>query len=153
DAGVVILQHTFPDGSSAYSMYGHIVAAPGTPFPTVLTCVHAGDVIGAITDVRPAPHVHFEIRTGSPDIPGPGYTWEDPTDQGWLQPSRFTLDWQPGLVGGEKGFFTWAQSEGPAAPPVELDDHSLIFIDGLRVGRLTADGRQIWRLAIDHPAV
>ena len=31
----------------------------------------AHDVIAAVGDIRPAPHLHFEIRTNQPDIPGP----------------------------------------------------------------------------------
>ncbi len=153
DAGVVIIEHKMPDGSTAYSMYGHLTAAPNTPFPTPLTCVKGGDVIGAIADVRPAPHVHFEIRTDKPDIPGPGYFWEDPTLSGWVQPSRFVRDWQTWLSPAEKWHYTLGSPDGPAIPPVELDDHSLIFLDGGRVGRLTADGRSLWRTALDKVVV
>ncbi len=153
DAGVVIIEHKLPDGATLYSMYGHLVAAPDTPFPTPLTCVKGGDVIGAIADVRPAPHVHFEIRSSRPDIPGPGYDWQAPTLDGWLQPSRVVRNWQTWLLPAEKWHFGLSAPDGPAVTPLTLDDHSTIFIDGGRLGRLTADGRSLWRTALDKPAV
>ena len=62
DGGVVIIEHTLPDGSIVYSQYGHMMETDSIRFPGVLACVDAGQVIGAVGDIRPAPHLHFEIR-------------------------------------------------------------------------------------------
>ncbi|MDP0995321.1 peptidoglycan DD-metalloendopeptidase family protein, partial [Klebsiella pneumoniae] len=56
DGGVVILQHTFPDGTTAYSQYGHIIESDTVKCPRRQDCVSAGDIIGVIADARPAPH-------------------------------------------------------------------------------------------------
>ena len=69
-----IIQHNFPDGSTAYSMYGHVTDATGIPFPAVLSCVHQGDMIAAVGDIRPAPHLHFEIPPTSRTSPAPATT-------------------------------------------------------------------------------
>jgi outer membrane protein assembly factor BamB len=38
-------------------------------------------------------------------------------------------------------------------PPVELDDHSLVYLDNNRLRRLTPDGRVLWRVNFDKQAV
>ncbi len=86
DKGVIIIQHTFTDGSSILSFYGHldppsVIIEPGD-------CVTRGEQIGAIGRPRTPPHLHFEIRTHMPYTPGPGYWSEDPTTAGWLPPSQ-----------------------------------------------------------------
>ncbi len=78
DAGVVIIEHRTPDGVTLYSLYGHLGETDAVKFPRVGTCIEQGDVLGVMADVRPAPHVHFEIRLAQPDTPGPGYTWKLP---------------------------------------------------------------------------
>lgn len=151
DGGVVILEHTFPDGSIAYSMYGHMAETGSVKFPARLKCVAAGDVIGTIGDVSPAPHLHFEIRTNQPDIPGPGYTTDDPTTLGWLRPAKFVTNWQAWL----NPAYRWhiMASAGLIAPPLELDDHSLLYLDGSTLKRATQDGRVLWRDTLEAPAV
>ncbi len=153
DGGVIIIQHNFPDGSTAYSMYGHVTDATGIPFPAVLACVHQGDVIAAVGDIRPAPHLHFEIRTNQPDIPGPGYDWQDPVKDGWRRPSKFVANWQAWFLSSTRWHADIADETGPIAPPVELADHSLILLDAQRVVRLSSDGRVLWRINLDQPAV
>ncbi|MBK9125621.1 MAG: M23 family metallopeptidase [Chloroflexi bacterium] len=90
DAGVVIVRHTLPDGVQILSQYGHISATDAVPFPLIGTCVEQGDVLGVIADVRPAPHVHLEIKLALPDAPGPGYSWVLPENDEpqWRMPSR-----------------------------------------------------------------
>jgi len=112
--GVVILEHTLPDGQSVYSMYAHIEAL------TVVAgeWVAGGQVLGRICawpGDRSNSHLHFEIRSfyikdqvnGENAAclyrhrnfpPGPGYWpvcgshWlERPADEGWLNPSDFIL--------------------------------------------------------------
>lgn len=149
DGGVVIIQHTFPDGSTAYTQYGHMMESGEHRFPAAYTCVRQGDVIGAVGDARPAPHLHFEVRASGPDTPGPGYTWENPLAAGFRQPARLIRNWQ-----------TWAQpyalwrvelAHGLDLPPAELDDHSLVYASGGRVVRVTPDGRALWRLSPERP--
>ncbi len=90
DAGVVIVRHTLPDGVHILSQYGHITASDDVPFPLIGACVEEGDALGVIADVRPAPHVHLEIKLALPDAPGPGYSWTLPENDEpqWRMPSR-----------------------------------------------------------------
>ncbi|RMG85576.1 MAG: M23 family metallopeptidase, partial [Chloroflexi bacterium] len=55
DGGVIIIEHTFPDGSIAYSQYGHLGEGGIDSFPPRLSCVEAGQIIGVVGDARPAP--------------------------------------------------------------------------------------------------
>lgn len=89
DGGVVILEHVMPDGTVYYSQYGHLRESDRVKFPMPFTCIEEGAIIGVIGDARPAPHLHFEIRTGGRDLPGPGYTWMHPDDDIYLNPSGF----------------------------------------------------------------
>jgi murein DD-endopeptidase MepM/ murein hydrolase activator NlpD len=150
DGGVVIIEHAFPDGAVAYSMYGHMMEGETVKFPPRLGCVQAGETIGLVGDARPAPHVHFEIRVNQPDIPGPGYSSEDPAALGWRDPAQFVTDWQAWLHPAHR----WhVETQGAYSPPLELDDHSLMYLDGGTLKRATADGRVLWRIILDQPAV
>lgn len=149
DGGVVIIQHTLADGSVLYTQYGHLIETAEVRLPPPYTCVRQGDVIGAVGSVRPAPHLHFEVRVSGPNTPGPGYTWENPLAAGFRHPARLIQNWQ-----------TWAQPyvqwrvELPAGldlPPAELTDHSLVYASGGRAVRITPDGRALWRLALERP--
>jgi murein DD-endopeptidase MepM/ murein hydrolase activator NlpD len=100
DRGVVIVRHTFPDGRTVLSQYGHldppsVVLSPGT-------CVARGDQVGRIGRPRTSPHLHWEIRTHLPSEPGPGYYYTDPTRGGWLPPSQTIWDYRmavsPGVL-------------------------------------------------------
>ena len=97
DGGVIVLEHTFPDGSVIYTQYGHLTESETNPFPAQWDCVEMGDVIGVIADVRPAPHIHFEIRQGTPQYPSSGYSWESPTQMGWLNPTEYIIQKQAAL--------------------------------------------------------
>lgn len=158
DGGVVILEHTFPDGTIVYTQYGHMAETETYPFPTKFACVEPGQIIGVIGDVRPAPHLHFEVRINNPDVPGPGYSWEDPFLAGWRQASKFVTNMQARL----QGSFLWyvlATDGSPladyskVAPPLILSDNSLLFFEGKRIKRATQDGRVLWRQATERQAV
>lgn len=97
DAGIVIVRHTLPDGTQILSQYGHIVQSDSVPFPLIGECVERGQAIGVIADVRPAPHVHLEIKLAMPDAPGPGYSWVLPENDAplWLRPSRIIDAYAP----------------------------------------------------------
>lgn len=152
DGGVVIIEHTFPDKSVAYSMYGHMAETDSVKFPGRLKCVQPGDIIGTVGDARPAPHLHFEIRVNQADIPGPGYTTADPETLGWRHPLKFVTDWQAWLHPAYRWHVDLAEPE-LLVPPLELDDHSLLILDGNTLKRATADGRVLWRKLLAKPAV
>ncbi|MBN1963397.1 MAG: M23 family metallopeptidase, partial [Anaerolineae bacterium] len=99
DKGVVIIEHAMPDGSTWYSLYGHMEEVGGVTFPALYSCVELGQVIGAVGHPRPAPHLHLEIRNFWPDTPGPGYYPVDPAVAGWTDPSRFIAEWRARLSG------------------------------------------------------
>jgi murein DD-endopeptidase MepM/ murein hydrolase activator NlpD len=153
DRGVVIIQHTLPGKTTVYSLYGHLQPTAAYPFPARYTCVAAGDILGAIADIRPAPHVHFEVRTFGPDVPGPGYTWDTPTALGWRYPSAFVLNWQTWLGPAHRWHADLGDEDAPSAPPLALSDHSLLYLEPNRLRRLTPDGRVLWRLNLTSPAV
>ena len=157
DGGVIIVEHNFPDGSVAYSMYGHITDQTGVQFPPVYSCVEQGDVLAAIGDARPAPHVHIEIRTSDPNIPGAGYTWTPPLDAGLRRPTKFIVNWQTWLADSYRWRADLADESGAAADPVVLSDLSLIALDSAlasgRVIRVSSDGRILWRVTLDQTAV
>ena len=153
DGGVIILEHTFRDGTVAYSMYGHITEAEGVTFPSIYTCVRTGEIIASVGDVRPAPHLHFEIRTENPNLPGPGYTWDNPAANGWRRPSKFVFNMQTRL----SDPFLWhadiSDETGPITAPIPLEDYSLIFLDSNRALRASNDGRILWRAVLQRQAV
>lgn len=153
DGGVVILEHSFTDGTILYTQYGHMAETDSAKFPTILSCVRAGEIIGSVGNVRPAPHLHFEIRTNNPDFPGPGYSWVNPVEGGWRNPHKFVQNWQAYLQPAHRWHLDLADEAGPAAPPVQLEDDSLIYLDAGRVGRLSPDGRVLWRVNLERPAV
>jgi murein DD-endopeptidase MepM/ murein hydrolase activator NlpD len=153
DRGVIIIQHTFPDKSIAYSMYGHLQETPTYPFPKRYTCVKPGDIIGVIADIRPVPHVHFEIRVNQPDVPGPGYLTDVPTALGWRHPSQFVLNWQTWLGPAHRWHTDMGDESGPLTPPLELPDHQMLYLDSNRVRGLTPDGRVLWRTNLTQPAL
>jgi hypothetical protein len=151
DGGVVIIEHLMPDGSTAYSQYGHMMETATITFPVRYSCVHMGDVIGAIGDARPAPHLHLEIRDRNPDIPGAGYEWEDPRTLGYLEPSAFIIDWQAWLSAAALWHVEIADAF--AAPPLVLNDNSLLALSGPFLRRILPDGRILWRETLTEPAV
>ncbi len=153
DGGVIVIEHTFPDASVAYSMYGHISDQGGTAFPPALSCVRGGEVIATIGDARPAAHLHFEIRTSENLTAGAGYTWQPPGALGFARPERFIRGWQARLHPAARWQADLADETGPAADPVVLDDGGMLALDTAgrtpRVLRLSADGRVLWRILLD----
>ena len=163
DGGVIIIEHTFPDGTTYYSQYGHLEGNTAYPFPTRLTCVEMGEAIGAIADVRPAPHLHFEIRTdegNNSSLPGAGYSETLPYLSGFRDPSKFIINQQIWLSIWHDWHITMGtgraiDEQAPYAPPVSLNDESILYLDstGNTLRRATPDGRVLWRLGLSTPAV
>lgn len=152
DGGAIIIEHTFPDGSIYYSMYGHVMPVSGTDLPPRLSCVSAGEVIAAVGDVRPAPHLHFEIRVSTPDAPGAGYVREDPDDLGYRDPLKFLANQQAAL----QPYHAWRLQTNVdlQSPPLVLSDSSMLYVDnGVTLRRATADGRVLWRKTLEKTAV
>lgn len=121
EKGVVVLEHTFPDGSLVYTVYGHMEVGETVFFPAVGACVERGDVIGLIGwPTRGLPHLHYEIRSVLPAEGGPGYIEGNPLEAGWFHPFDFTELWRARLQPG----FLQARTfrEAPVLPPVALED-------------------------------
>jgi len=155
EGGVVILEHQMPNEATYYSVYGHLAETDALSFPPGDACVQAGDVLGVIGAVSPAPHLHFEIRRGTAAgrAPGVGYTWEPPNESGYRRPARFLTNWQARLDRNIDWVTDMSLENGYAAPPLVLDDNSLIVINERRIERILPDGRQLWRKNLDREAV
>jgi outer membrane protein assembly factor BamB len=152
DGGVIIIRHILEDGTVYYTQYGHLVETETIRFPTRLTCVEAGDLLGVIGSVRPAPHLHFEIRVNQPDIPGPGYTREDPESLGWRRPAQVIANLQAVFNPAHRWHFDGGVFAGNP-PPLVLNDNSLITMHGDWLRRVLPDGRVLWRSTLASPAV
>lgn len=150
DGGVVIIEHTFADGSIIYSQYGHMMETDTIKFPARLSCVQRGDVVGAIGNARPAPHLHLEIKLNGPDVPGPGYSWAHPYSEGWRQPSKFITNRQAWSTPAHRWHLVLTDPAGFSAPPLQLEDYSLMYGDGETLRMATYDGRVLWRILLDQ---
>lgn len=160
DGGVVIIEHTMPDGEIVYTQYGHITENETVTFPPRLSCVQQGEALGVVADARPAPHLHFEVRVANPDTPGPGYTRPEPYDEGFRDPGKFIANNRAWLnLAHQWHISTGTESPidetGPRTPPLVLSDNSLLYLDGAgtTLRRATSDGRVLWRLRLEKPAV
>jgi hypothetical protein len=152
DGGVIIIEHTFSDGSRYYSQYGHVTEANDVRFPARDACVAVGDVIAVIGDARPAPHLHFEIRVNNPDLAGPGYSEQDPIGQGYRRPGKMIYNWQSQF----NPAFRWAadlvSEDGLVAAPVPLGSENLLALDDARVLGIAPGGGVRWRIDLNQPA-
>jgi murein DD-endopeptidase MepM/ murein hydrolase activator NlpD len=152
DGGVVIIEHTMPGDVTLYSMYGHMEQRPETPFPARLSCVKQGDIIGSVGDIRPAPHLHFEMRVSGPDTPGAGYSAQIPTALGYRHPSKMVLDWQTWLNPAHRWHVELGDESGPEIPPLPVANGDMILAEpNGRLRYITYDGRVLWRTNTDKP--
>lgn len=158
DGGVVIIEHEFPDGTIIYTQYGHLAETDTYPFPTRFECIEPGTVIGIVGDARPAPHLHFEVRVANPDVPGPGYAWVNPFEEGFREPDKVIANLQTRLQRG----YEWqvvASNGSPStdyttiAPPLILNDNSILYFEGMIIKRATQDGRVLWRKSVERQPV
>ena len=144
DKGVIIIRHTFADGSTVLSFYGHM--DPPSVTLRVGDCVVRGQKIAEIGEPRTPPHLHFEVRTHMPEEPGPGYWPTDPTEVGWLPPSQFV--WEKRMVA--MPGVAWARpftAEGTQNIAV-LDGETLIALEASQlIGLDVADGGLRWQQA------
>lgn len=153
DGGVVIIEHTFADGTVVYSQYGHMMETDTITFPLRFTCVEQGQIIGAVGSARPAPHVHFEIRLSGSDTPGPGYSWTLPDNEGWRNPSRFVESRRLMNTSSFEWILQTVSTSGFRSAPLMLGDNSLLYLDGNSLRRATHDGRVLWRVNLTRPAL
>ena len=141
DKGVVIVRHTFTNGDSILSFYGHLDP------PSVLLrpglCVTRGEQVGSIGKPRTSPHLHFEMRTHLPYQTGTGYWFEDPRSAGWLPPSQTIwhsrISSAPGVI--------WTQmASGGELNNIGISlEQTLISLDhDLIVGIDSLDGSYLW---------
>ncbi|HEX3053148.1 MAG TPA: M23 family metallopeptidase, partial [Aggregatilineaceae bacterium] len=62
EKGVVVIQHTFPNGVLVNTLYGHMEELNDYTFPPMDSCVEKGEIIGAVGDPSlSSPHLHFEV--------------------------------------------------------------------------------------------
>ena len=159
EGGVIVLAHRFPDGSHAYSLYGHIVPE-GETFPAVGRCVEAGTVLARIgIPALSAPHLHFEFRDFLPDSGGPGYVPGNPLEAGWFHPLDFAAAWRlrlnllarDGTSRPQDARAAYHSPQAPSLPPVLLPDGQLVLASGNTLLSLTPMNQLRWRLQSDAP--
>lgn len=143
EKGVVIIEHTFPDGRLYYTLYGHVEETDVARFPAVGACVRRGDVIGTVgSPSRSAPHLHYEIRRVLPNDGGPGYVSVSPLNLGWYHPLDFTAQWGIRLLPGHLGDLTLLRA--PSLPPILRADGTLVVTVHQQVEVLAASGATLW---------
>jgi murein DD-endopeptidase MepM/ murein hydrolase activator NlpD len=138
DQGVVIVQHTFADGRTVLSFYGHLDSTSVLLTPGA--CVQRGQLVGLIGQPRSSPHLHFEVRTQAPYQTLTGYWPEDPTTVGWLWPSQQIWAARVGAIPGVVWVRPFANSGSQPIGPI--DDSSYLLWEGGQLIRLDiVDGR------------
>jgi murein DD-endopeptidase MepM/ murein hydrolase activator NlpD len=150
DQGVIILRHTFPDGSKILSFYGHL--HPPSVTLRIGDCVVRGEQIGTIGRPRSSPHLHFEIREHMPSSTGRGYWSSDPTKFGWKAPSLFIWTYRMKTSPGVEWFLPsdddFVQRLGiwNGDTAVAIGETELIGID-------IEDGSLLWKLQIPDQSI
>jgi hypothetical protein len=148
EKGVVIIEHVFPEGSIAYTLYGHMEQSDTTFFPRVDSCVERGEVLGVIGDPsRGRPHLHYEIRNFMLGDGGPGYVNGNPTLAGWFHPLDFTELWRLRLAPAYIGSITF--SDVPTLPPIILDTGVFVIASGDALEGFVTPNTSLWRVTAD----
>ena len=147
DKGTLIIRHTFADGRTIMSFYGHL--DPPSVVLNAGDCVARGQQIAAIGQPRGRPHLHFEIRNIFPDRPGPGYWSVDPTLAGWEPPSEYIWDERMNMAPGVKWTRVFTDSDALSLGQL---CHNLVAVYQLdRLAALDADtGKQVWKTERDE---
>lgn len=144
EKGVVVIQHTMPDGSLVNTLYGHMEELNGYTFPLMNDCVEQGEIVGAIGfPSRGRPHLHYEIRTRYRHEGGPGYTDTNPLELGWLHPADFTMLARIWVQPAYRAHFTLV--ERATLPLLVLGDGTYVIAHSGQLINLTAQGDPIWR--------
>jgi hypothetical protein len=148
EKGVVIVEHTFPDGSIRYSLYGHMEQSDSYLFPLEGSCVERGSILGTIGwPSRGLPHLHYEFRDFLPTDGGPGYAQVNPLTLGWHHPFDFTLLWRARLNTATTGYATF--QDYPILPPVLLDTGLLVIASGDHLRAYTPPTTPLWNIQME----
>jgi outer membrane protein assembly factor BamB len=148
EKGVVLVEHVFPDGSTVYTLYGHMEQTDAVFFPRVNSCVERGDTLGVIGDPsRGRPHLHYEIRNFNLGDGGPGYVTGSPTHAGWFHPLDFTELWRLRLAPAYIGAITF--SDVPTLPPIILDTGVFVIASGNALEGYVIPNTSLWRVTAD----
>jgi peptidase M23-like protein/putative pyrroloquinoline-quinone binding quinoprotein len=152
EKGVVVIQHTFPDGSVVYSVYGHMEESDTIVFPQVGSCVERGTVIGTIGwPSQGRPHLHYELRNFLPYEGGPGYVTDNPLDDGWYDPLDFTTLWRVRLT---PVFLDSITFNRPATlPPVRLESGLYVIASHDFIIAMQPSGQVVWRVKADSAII
>jgi len=148
EKGVVIVSHDFPDGTRAYSLYGHVEETDTIRLPAVGTCVERGQIIAAVGwPSRGRPHLHFELRTILPREGGPGYVSNNPLDGGWYNPLDFIALWRAKF----KPAFVQAISFDTVAslPPTQMDNGAYLTASETTVSAMMPPNQLLWQIQTD----
>lgn len=95
---VVILRHDLPDGSTIYSMYGHLESVSVQQGQAV----NKGDTLGTVLDQGSNSHLHWEMRYFADASflcgfrEGPGYTPDHPDSYRYTNPTNYVNNHQGG---------------------------------------------------------
>lgn len=150
EKGVVVIQHTLPDGTLVNTLYGHMEELNGYTFPEVDSCVEQGQIIGAVGDPSLSrPHLHYEVRTRYRYEGGPGYTQISPLELGWLHPVDFTFLARLMVIPAYRGHFTL--TERPTLPPLALADGGYVVAHGPKLRGIDAGGQPLWQFDMIDP--
>lgn len=145
EKGVVVIQHTMPDGSLVNTLYGHMEELEGHFFPALEQCVERGDIVGAIgAPSLGLPHLHFEVRTRYRHEGGPGYTATNPLELGWYHPLDFTALANLWVLPAHRGHYSLL---APAIlPPLLLpDSRGVVVAHSQYLEGLSLAGQALWR--------
>ncbi len=145
EKGVVIVKHNMPDGSIAYSLYGHMEQTDDIHFPTVGTCVELGDIVGV--EGWPSlglPHLHFEFRNFLPDDGGPGYVLDNPLLEGWYNPLDFIDMWRIRLQSGYVESVSY--TDVPSLPPLLMNDGVTVIANTDVIEAFSRQGTRLWQV-------
>ncbi len=134
DQGVVIIQHTFANGRTILSFYGHL--DPDSVLLEPGNCVQRGDLVGLIGQPRGFPHLHFEVRTQAPYQTLTGYWPEDPTTAGWLWPSQQIWAARIGAIPGVSWVRPFTHSGSRPIGPIPIDNRSYLLMEDNQLLRL-----------------
>jgi murein DD-endopeptidase MepM/ murein hydrolase activator NlpD len=144
EKGVVVIQHTMPDGSLVNTLYGHMEELNGHTFPAMNQCVERGDIIGAVGfPSRGRPHLHFEVRTRYRHEGGPGYTDVNPLELGWLHPLDFAYLANIWVTPAFRHHFSLTES--PTLPLLPMPDGTFVVANSADLKGVTADGQPWWQ--------
>lgn len=144
EKGVVVIQHTMPDGTLVNTLYGHMEELNDHTFPAVDQCVERGDIVGAVGfPSRGRPHLHFEVRTRFRYEGGPGYTATNPLELGWFHPLDFVDLANIWVLSAYRSHFSLF--ERPILPPLPIADGTYVIAHSQYLEGITPDGQSLWR--------